>query len=210
MRKLIGILPVLVILVLVKVDSRNHHHHRILGPKSTDYSNCPAIDELHNLEPPEIADDEPPVPKPAFCTVIPEDYCKYTTSPHAYKLHLDERLSWTEANERCKEENGKLVIIENGAQYDIVRFMGRYYLGRGIIHFHIGFKRESAEYPWVTINGHRLPFVKWAAGEPNNYGVGEHCGAYMAVYNKTNGFNDVACRQRFYFMCEIKVEPKCE
>ncbi|XP_046752937.1 C-type lectin lectoxin-Thr1-like [Diprion similis] len=212
MRKRVGVLPVLVILMLVEVYSRNHHRRPSVHPKNAETSNCPFIEELHNYEPPEIAEGETPPPKPDFCPVIPKDYCRFKTSEHAYKIHFDEKTRWPDSEKLCKAENATLVVVENGAQYDIVNFMGRHYLGRGkkVFEFHMGFKRGDDENSWTTVHGNKLPFVKWAGGEPNNAAGNEKCGAFLSVENKTNGFNDVRCSKPYFSMCEIKVPRECE
>ena len=110
-----------------------------------------------------------------------------TEQPETFYQIFKADVSWTEAQARCRELGGHLVVINNQEELnEVVRLAENY----GIDRLWIGGHRVDGAIVWET--GEAVSFVPWGQGEPSYYdsfdGVSED---YLLLWNN-NGwvYND--------------------
>lgn len=110
-----------------------------------------------------------------------------TEQPETFYQIFKADVSWAEAQSRCRELGGHLVVINNQEELDeVVRLAENY----GIDRLWIGGHRVDGTIVWET--GEEVSFVPWGQGEPSYYdsfdGVSED---YLLLWNN-NGwvYND--------------------
>jgi serine/threonine protein kinase len=99
---------------------------------------------------------------------------------HSYKAYPD-RVTWKEAQSRCRQMGGHLVVIETAAENQFVAGL----LGKaGQLDAWIGITDELSENDWRTVTEQRQLYTNWATGQPNNKNAEEH---YALISNRTIG-----------------------
>jgi hypothetical protein len=99
---------------------------------------------------------------------------------HSYKAFAD-RLTWKEAQARCRQMGGHLVVIDNAAEN---QFVADLLAKAGHLEAWIGITDELQEGQWRTVTDQRQIYVNWATGQPNNKNGEEH---YAIFSNRTFG-----------------------
>ncbi|XP_050405448.2 macrophage mannose receptor 1 [Patella vulgata] len=117
-------------------------------------------------------------------------------SPYCYQFRK-ELLSWADAADSCRHEGGTLASITSiQEQYYIT---GRMKGTTSIISMWIGLSDRSQKGGWNWEDDSPLAYLNWDAGEPNNYGGEEDCGA-MLIF--TSRWNDYNCNKRNGYICK--------
>ena len=105
-------------------------------------------------------------------------------------------MTWSEANEACKNMGTKLVEIDSRAENNgIVREIRK--MGYKERHFWMGLTDLRKEGVWrLESTGRKPSYTNWAAGEPNDHG-GEDC-AHLRIEPGTNivAWNDHECNSK--------------
>ncbi|XP_034933893.1 hemolymph lipopolysaccharide-binding protein-like [Chelonus insularis] len=135
--------------------------------------------------------------KPSMWTRIPVGY-EITPGIGALKIN-QRRVSWNQARNLCIQEGAHLAVINSTAEARIIVQMA-YELGV-FGNIWIGIHDIFEENDWATIHDQPLSnvgWLKWAAGQPDNYYPGQNCGSLTA-----RGVYDDSCRILFPFVCKI-------
>ncbi|XP_044739759.1 uncharacterized protein LOC123301094 [Chrysoperla carnea] len=156
-----------------------------------------------------------PLPIAAQSKSIPSDYFRFLDS--YYKFHTSS-TTWAEARRICEAEGAYLTIVNSEDEaYFLVRLFSQYPAAvlngitclNGANFVSIGFHDIFQEGEYVTIDGKSIRssgYIHWQPGEPNNSAgenssVVENCGSF----HRNGGLNDLSCRCRIPFVCEIPV-----
>jgi len=101
-----------------------------------------------------------------------------------------QEVEWQEAEKKCKEENGFMIVIDSQEIKEWVAEKGSFWVGAS----DLGHRGE-----WQWSNGYSLNKTSelWAPGAPDNQVDAEHC-AVMQV----EGINDVYCRKLNPYICQ--------
>ena len=110
-----------------------------------------------------------------------------TEPPETFYQIFKADVSWTEAQSRCRELGGHLVVINSQEELDeVVRLAENY----GIARIWIGGHRVNGNMVWET--GEEVDFLPWGQGEPSSYdsydGAAED---YILLWNNNGwAYND--------------------
>jgi serine/threonine protein kinase len=99
---------------------------------------------------------------------------------HSYKA-FDDRVTWQEAQSRCRQMGGHLVVIETAAEN---QFVANLLEKAGVVDAWIGITDELVEGEWRTVTNQRQIYTNWSTGQPNNKSSEEH---YALISNRTFG-----------------------
>ena len=106
-------------------------------------------------------------------------------------------MTWSEANEACKNMGTKLVEIDSRAENNgIAREIRE--IGYKERHFWMGLTDLRKEGVWrLESTGRKPSYTNWAAGEPNDADGGEDC-AHLRIEPGTNivAWNDHECNSK--------------
>ena len=120
---------------------------------------------------------------------------------YCYKFDLPLRLSWTEAQQRCRQYGAHLISIHS---MDELKFVIQQAKKAGFIHFMwIGLNDRNLEGGYVWADGTPVQFTNWQNGEPNDDFGQEDCIA-VDLSDATKGWGDQSCGMFRYFGCKIK------
>ncbi|GFN77742.1 collectin-11 [Plakobranchus ocellatus] len=107
-----------------------------------------------------------------------------------------ESFSLQKMNDRCKENGGYLVEIDDQEEQE---FVAKFSIVLGSSMVYIGANDVKKEGTFVQYNSNKLVRnVKWMKGEPSNYKGVEHC-----VVIRTYGLNDISCGRTYRYICEV-------
>ncbi|CAG2189559.1 unnamed protein product [Mytilus edulis] len=110
----------------------------------------------------------------------------------------DKTMSWNDAQEQCRKQNGSLADILSANEAVWLADSIRNHDGS---EFWIGGKRQDDVYQWVTSDGKikDMNYTRWALGEPN--GVGSYCVEIDKRFQYK--WNDSACVWSQHFICKL-------
>jgi len=120
---------------------------------------------------------------------IPVGYHKGNDG-YYYKFH-NQKYTWNDAQNTCKNEGGNLAIIWNQVTRDVV--------GSFMKDGWIGVTDQANEGKWLTPLNGPIPYSSWGPGEPNNAG-NEDC----TVQHGNKLWNDANCNSKYAFICQFK------
>lgn len=113
---------------------------------------------------------------------------------HSYTL-VEQDLTWAQAEAYCEDHGGYLACITSAEEDEKVKELVR---GSGCTVFWIGAMRGSdGEFTWI--DGEKMAYTDWAAGEPNDDGGNEDV---AAIFHTSEGIawydtlNDVSAYYR--------------
>lgn len=110
-----------------------------------------------------------------------------------YKAMRTTRVTWDEAKNKCKEEQGYLAEITDKRSLQYVKDV--YYPGD---HLWLGGTDKGSEGIWYWEHSKaNMTVFDWKPGQPDNWRNGEHC-----MHTTSLGFNDVSCNGHLYFLCQ--------
>ena len=89
---------------------------------------------------------------------VPQDVVVFGDS--AYRVYY-ENVSWDRARRRCAELGGHLAVVDSKAEDEFLASISR-------SHVWLGATDEETEGEWLWLDGSRLTYSNWDAGEPNN------------------------------------------
>jgi len=114
-----------------------------------------------------------------------------------YTFHT-EKLTWTEAQQKCQEDGFHLAEINNDNELEFVKeLVGSHlaWLGGTDVD-------KEGDWRWVS-SGLKVMASLWNTGEPNNYGNQEHC-LHTDYGITSDGLNDRNCEDGIAFVCELE------
>ncbi|CAH1243682.1 ADGRL2 [Branchiostoma lanceolatum] len=116
-----------------------------------------------------------------------------------YKFHINDRKSWEEARQTCREESSELVSIETLEENRFLRALTVNGLYQDS--FWTSGTDETSEgvFKW-NATGRNVTADGWKEGEPNG-GRNENCIELRKQHNFL--WNDARCEHRNFFICEI-------
>ena len=125
---------------------------------------------------------------------------------HGYEL-VPIPSTWHLAKKKADKSNGYLVVISSEAENQFVLDLQKKATKGEGCDVWIGLSDEKSEGAWEWVNGEKVLFVKWAKGEPNNYGYAFMGGSEHSVHMNTVGeWNDYASDGRSPFVIEFDHE----
>lgn len=131
--------------------------------------------------------------------IIPNDAFRYNGS--YYYVFSKKVNSWEEAERYCESLGGHLAIIDDDYENETVY---NYMIRAGYQSAYIGLTDAGHEGQWYWVDGRRVAYTNWSAGEPNNAGGTENYGMYYWKFKYT--WNDGDFRGIAYgddtFICE--------
>lgn len=89
------------------------------------------------------------------------------TQEHSYSFHKED-ISWTDAQAKCRELGGHLVVISNEEELNTVITLAQQ---NGIEKVWVGCHRENNNLIWE--NNETVDFYAWGRGEPSFYDSGD-------------------------------------
>ncbi|XP_034029364.1 galactose-specific lectin nattectin-like [Thalassophryne amazonica] len=128
------------------------------------------------------------------CARCPYGWIRYGNRCYMF---FYQQMTWAQAERYCTHRGGNLASIPDDGVLDFLR--GYVYRVTGAYRqVWLGGHDAVEEGIWMWSNGDRFYFKKWAKGQPNNGGRGEHC---MEMNYKGQYVNDTCCGQRRHFFC---------
>ncbi|XP_049947408.1 C-type mannose receptor 2-like [Schistocerca serialis cubense] len=131
--------------------------------------------------------------------VLPAGY-KYVPQLGFYK-HYTTADTYEGAKKRCLDDGGHLAVLDT--QEEAEEVIKYYDVNKDVTESYVGLNDIEEEGAFVSETGKLLTwlsFANWYPGEPNNAGpTGEDC---VTLY-VAGTYNDVDCRLRYPFFCEI-------
>ena len=89
---------------------------------------------------------------------------------HHYKIYVT-KVSWSGAQQRCKDRGGHLAIINDEEENKFLAGMVQSSSKEGAF---VGATDEVNEGKWLWVDGSPMKFKKWLKGQPDNAGKREH------------------------------------
>ena len=179
--------------------------NKIMGPAPA----IPEPEETEDIPGPVVVTSAPvvetPEPEPSAPAEMISEY-----------RFFSENVSWSEARERCAEEGGHLVVINDADEFAKVTGMAE---ERGIHVIWIGLHRESGMLVWETDDLNAEFFYNWDQGEPSEFDgdiredyvfIWDWTGrgwVYNDCINDPEGEDPESYRNQIGFVCEIE-KPK--
>ena len=152
----------------------------------------------------------------SFAKILADENAALTNKDYRLNIHslllaqnciitfrfLDEPMTWSEANEACKNMGARLVEIDSKAENNrIVKEIRK--MGYKERHFWMGLTDLRKEGVWrLESTGRKPSYTNWAAGEPNDAAGGEDC-AHLRIGPRPN-YNDTWVDQD----CKLKIDAK--
>ncbi|XP_048089838.1 C-type mannose receptor 2-like isoform X1 [Alosa alosa] len=137
--------------------------------------------------------------------ICPEGWSKYES--HCFNVVQDEK-PWAEAESNCVRMGGHLASVHSKHESSIIEDLINKHI-RNARDTWIGGTDVAKEGVWVWSDGSRFDYTHWYAGEPNNYGVGQHC-----LHMHKGKWDDYGCEYGHPSVCSsacsMKVSfPQC-
>ncbi|XP_072364675.1 macrophage mannose receptor 1 [Scyliorhinus torazame] len=127
-------------------------------------------------------------------TMAPSNYIKYANS--SYKI-ITVKLKWQDARKVCEAEGAQIVSITNGFEHSFL-MLEAYKFGQKLW-IGLNGNETSAQYRWI--DGWRLRYSKWEAGEPK---VNDGC----VFMNLDGSWKTSTCNDEYYAACKkSSVQP---
>ncbi|XP_043641033.1 collectin-43-like [Drosophila teissieri] len=109
-----------------------------------------------------------------------------------FLIEFNERKSWTDAEETCRERGGHLAAFQTEDELEAVTRIVSIYSS-----FWLGYHR-NIEDEFETAAGNKGSFMKWYSEEPNNIGGKQNC---VGLHNST--MYDENCDNTQAFICQL-------
>ncbi len=137
---------------------------------------------------------------------VDEDACAVpveTFDGHSY-LFFPARVSWEDAREACAALGYHLADVHDAAE-DAWLWAAAEAADPATGWWH-GLSDRDVEGVYAWDGGSASAYTNWRAGEPNDYGGAEDCGAWAD--DGGGGWNDKGCTQTLAYVCEAGCEPR--
>jgi len=138
-----------------------------------------------------IWDDQP-------CSTNYASICEHKISGYEFAVDrfvkvVKDEVEWKEAEKKCKEENGLMIVIDSQEIKEWVAKKGSFWVGASDL-------GHRGKWQWSNGNSLNKTSEFWAPGAPDNQVDAEHC-AVMQV----DGINDIYCRIHHSYICQYSV-----
>ncbi|XP_041112275.1 C-type mannose receptor 2-like [Polyodon spathula] len=120
---------------------------------------------------------------------------------------VKELKSWTDAQQRCRDEGTDLASIRSPEEQEALNTLTDPLLVGTATFIWIGLYRENSSQPWKWSNGD--PIENWDSGEPDLQNAQDACVSMNgnAPGRKLGFWDDRSCTERFYFLCSGAASP---
>uniref|UniRef100_A0A8C3ERF6 Uncharacterized protein n=1 Tax=Corvus moneduloides TaxID=1196302 RepID=A0A8C3ERF6_CORMO len=146
------------------------------------------------------------VPPPASPGQVPVATCaegwdRASQADSCLKVKGNQKKSWFEAEEFCREIGGNLVTI-NTREDQVLLWQLASDKGLNTQAFWIGLFLLNPDEGFAWIDGSPVIYENWDENEPNNHGELEHC--VMLNRSPQMRWNDLRCEHLLNWICETK------
>ncbi|XP_022106943.1 C-type mannose receptor 2-like [Acanthaster planci] len=109
-------------------------------------------------------------------------------------------LSYGNAHQACRELGAKMSVPRSDQEND---FMASMVPG---ISIWVACSDRTQEGEWECEGSHRWNYTNWMIGQPDNYGMNEHCATIWLFYKK---WNDYGCDNKLLAVCKQQPRIHC-
>ncbi|KAG9356091.1 hypothetical protein JZ751_000935 [Albula glossodonta] len=113
-------------------------------------------------------------------------------------MYTAAKKDWSDAELNCLSHGGNLASVHSDDEWRFIKALVKKN-DPNENRFWIGMTDSSNEGKWLWSDGSKPVFTKWNRGEPNNAGLVEDCAE--GNYAKSDGWNDVNCKNAFASVC---------
>ncbi|XP_066580076.1 C-type mannose receptor 2-like [Amia ocellicauda] len=134
-----------------------------------------------------------------FLILLFSGLCSLSSCLARQYVFVNKPLTWTEAQQYCREKHTDLASIDNAEELDrLLNAADSAYTGQAWI----GLYYEMNSWQWsltesAFYRGVQLEYHMWRLGEPNNHGGKENCGV-TDIYGQ---WRDFVCGVQLAFIC---------
>ncbi|XP_050321118.1 C-type lectin 37Db-like [Bactrocera neohumeralis] len=125
-----------------------------------------------------------------------------------YLINTVATMNWFQAYLYCHTFDSDLAVIKTPGEMNALNFYLIANAGHVDTNFWLGVTDLAEQGKYVSFrDGRPMPYAKWSAGQPDNFGNNEHC-VHLWLVNNIFYMNDNNCNAKLYAICEMRQPRK--